>query len=397
MRISTSMMHQNSVNLMLKRQAEMAKTQEEVASGLRVQKPSDDPAAAVLIQRLQQQQAAANQYDENIGAVTSRLEMDEQAMADAESVLQRVIELGIQANSSALSVSDKQSIATELDSLRQQLLDVANRKDANGEYLFSGYASNVQPFVRQSGGSVSYAGDQAARNVQIGATQYVADGDSGQSVFMAVPEGNGLFALQANNTNTGAGVISGAVSDSAAWVPDDYTLSFTSATAWEVRDSGGTLVTSGTYEDGVAIEFNGVSVTVTGTPAAGDQFVVAQSRTESIFDTLDAMIATVRSVSSTDAQAAAFQNDLSTVMTQLDQAETHILNVRAGIGARMSMLESVSASLDSDITQTETRISELRDADYTESVSKLSQQYIGLQAAQQSYSKISQLSLFNYL
>ena len=78
---------------MLKRQTELSKTQNEVASGLRVQKPSDDPVASVKILQLEQTKSANTQFGTNISAATTRLQQEEQALADSESVLQRVHDL----------------------------------------------------------------------------------------------------------------------------------------------------------------------------------------------------------------------------------------------------------------------------------------------------------------
>src|SRR5690242_15620935 len=121
MRISTSMIHSNAVSAMMKRQSDLSKTQNEVASGLRVQKPSDDPVAAVKLLQLQQAKSASTQFGTNISAATTRLEQEEQALADSQGILQRVHELTVQANSSAMSQSDRLSIATELTELNKQL------------------------------------------------------------------------------------------------------------------------------------------------------------------------------------------------------------------------------------------------------------------------------------
>jgi len=305
MRISTSMIHGNAINALMKRQTELSKTQNEVATGRRVQKPSDDPVAAVKILQLEQTQSANTQFGTNITAATTRLEQEEQALADGESILQRVSELAVQANSSALSQSDRLSIATELGELNKQLADVANRKDANGEYLFSGLSAGTQPFARNASNVISYAGDAGTRGVQVGAAQYVQDGDSGQFVFMSVPQGNGTFVSSAANTNTGTGVISGSVVNAAAWVPDDYTLSFSSASDWQVTDGGANVVASGSnYVAGTAIAFNGIQVSVTGAAAAGDSFSIARSRSEDVFKTIDSLVAAVTSGLGSDASKA---------------------------------------------------------------------------------------------
>src|SRR5262249_16275477 len=104
---------------------------------------------------------------------------------------------------------------------------------------------------------VVYQGDQGNRLLQIGPTQRVADSDSGFDLFVKIAEGNGTFVTDATSTNAGNGVIAGgSVSNLAQWVPDTYTITFTpTATAYEVRDSGNNLVSSGTYKPDSTISF----------------------------------------------------------------------------------------------------------------------------------------------
>jgi flagellar hook-associated protein 3 FlgL len=398
MRLSTSMIHGNAVRAMQDRQSDMSKTQKEVASGLRINKPSDDPVAMVRILQLEQAKLAGEQYGTNIAIATTRLEQEEQALADSGDVLQRVYELTIQANSSALGQSERYSIASELEVLNKQLLDIANRKDSNGEFIFAGLSSATQPFVRAANSSMSYAGDTVTRSLQIGDAQFVADASSGQEVFMSVPQGNGTFFTTASVTNAGTGVISGAVQNAAAWVVDDFTLSFSSATDWQITDSSAAVVASGGgYVPGTAIAFNGIQVSVTGAAATGDSFSIDTSRQEDIFTTIDSLIETVRSTLSGESSQALFQNHIGSSLQQLDQAVTHFSNVRTGVGARMSLLQSVESTRQDSVTQIDSLLSSIRDTDYAEAVSRLTQQTLGLQAAQQSYVKIAQLSLFNYL
>lgn len=398
MRLSTSMIHRNSVNAMLDRQTALSKTQNEVATGKRVQKPSDDPVASVKILQLEQAKSANSQYGTNILSAKTRLEQEEQALSDSGSVLERVRELAVQANSSALSSSDRQSIASELQQLSKQLIDLGNTKDANGEFLFSGLSSATQPFARNISNAVAYAGDMGTRTAQTDAAQYVQDGDSGYSVFMAVPQGNGTFMTSATSTNAGTGVISGAVQNLSAWVPGDYTLTFSSPTDWQITDSSAAVVTSGSnYVAGTAIAFNGIQVSVSGAAAAGDTFSIARSRNEDVFKTIDSLISTVNATLTTDANKALFQNQINQTLQQLDQAQSHLLNVRTSVGARLSMLENVESTRQDAADRIEVGLSNTRDSDYTEAVSRLSQQTLGLQAAQQSYAKIAQLSLFSYL
>jgi flagellar hook-associated protein 3 FlgL len=204
-----------------------------------------------------------------------------------------------------------------------------------------------------------------------------------------------------NMANTGSGAIDiGSVVDRTSWVPDDYTITFTSATTYEITD-GATptpnVVTTGTYAAGSAIQFNGVSVTITGQPAVGDTFNVEQSRSEDIFATIGEVISILRTPAGNATANAKLSSTLSGSLQQLDQATDHLLGVRAQIGVRLSTLDSVDASREAMDIDLASSLSDLRDLDYAQALTKMNQQLVGLQAAQLSYTKISGLSLFNYL
>ncbi len=397
MRISTSMLHTNALNAMMRQQANLAKTNDQMSSMKKIQKPSDDPVASVRILKLEQTKASQEQYGSSITAVTTRLDLEEQAMNDAESALQRISELAVKANNSSLSQSDREAIATELQQLRDEMMDIANRKDANDEYLFSGLSTSTKPFSNDAAGVASYSGSAVVRNVQVSSSQYVSDGNAGDQVFMSVPEGNGTFVMAATAANTGSGVITGNVVNLANWIPDDYSLTFTSATSWQITDSSSNVVSSGSYTDGSAIAFNGIEVSVTGTPASGDSFAINTSAQQDVFTTIDSLITSLQSSLSTDADKAGFQNQMNQIIQQLDQTETHFLSVLTSVGARSAMLDNTESARQDSMLQLETSLSGLQDADYTELAITYSKQYTALQAAQQSYAKISKLSLFDYL
>jgi flagellar hook-associated protein 3 FlgL len=396
MRISTPGMHYNALTAMLQQQTSLSKIQNQIATGKRVQTPADDPVAAVHIIELQRALNEAEQYKANSDIATNRLSLEEQALQDVGGVLVRVRELAIQANNAPLDDEDRDAIAIELRSRLQQLVDIANRRDANGEFLFSGYATQTQPFSETAAG-VSYYGDQGNRLLQVGPTQRVADSHSGSDVFMKIPEGNGTFVLGASGANVGEAVLgAGTVVNRNAWQPDDYTLRFTSATGdYEILDSAGAPVTTGTYTDGSAIEFRGIKFDMTGMPAQDDTFTISRSRTEDVFTTVQNLIDTLEG-SSTSSQAQLSTN-VGIALQQLDETEEHMLQVRAEIGARLSSLDAAESAREDQKVELNRMKSELEDLDYAEAITRMNQQLVGLQAAQASYMKIAQLSLFNYL
>jgi flagellar hook-associated protein 3 FlgL len=397
MRISTGAMHTTAIDALLQQQLQLSRTQSQVASGKRIETPADDPIGAVHILELQRAQAESDQFGRNSDAAVARLTAEEQALADVGILIQRVRELALQANNATIDVVARHAIATELSERAQGLLDIANRRDGNAEYLFSGYATTTQPFSRSVGG-VNYAGDQGTRYLQIGPTQRVADGHSGNAVFQNIVQGNGTFVTGVNTANAGTGIINaGVITNPAAWVADTYTLTFTSATTWQVTNSVAAVVTAGAYTSGTAISFNGAQVEVTGVPATGDTFTIAASQKEDIFTTIDNMIVALQQAGDNQPDRAQLNVQLNTAIAQLDRDETHVLNVRAEVGARLSMLDDVKAARDDFSVELQRNLSNLQDIDYAEAISRMNRQMLGLQAAQQSYTRVSQLSLFNYL
>lgn len=397
MRISTAGLHNAAILQITARTAELVKTQNQLASGKRIMTPADDPTGAVQALELDRTLSQSQQYGRNADAAQGRLSFEEQALADTTTLLDRVRVLAIQANSGALDSASRQSIATELQTRLGELVDIANRRDGNGEYLFSGYATQTQPFAL-SGGGVTYSGDDGVRLLQTSDNQKIADGHPGSTVFMDIAQGNGTFVTGAANGNTGNGIIdAGSVVDRSAWLPDTYTISFTSATTYDVLDSSNTIVTSGTYASGGAIAFNGVQVQLTGTPAAGDAFTVAPSGKQDIFTTINNLITTLGRPDDSDAENAQFATEIGGALAQLDRTMEHISTVRAEVGGRLSVLDSAADTRADRELDLQTALSSLRDLDYADAIGRLNMQLTGLQAAQQSYTKISQLSLFDYI
>jgi len=191
MRISSSQIYQQAVDAMLSKQADLAKTQLQIATGKRILAPSDDPAAATRILDLDKTIETTRQYQRNADFAETRLAYEESLLTEVSDVLQRVRELSVQANNDVYSAQDRQAMAQEVRLNIDSLVQLANSKDANGEYIFSGFSTDTIPFSDDGSGGFTYAGDQGQRNLQIGAKRQVAIGDSGFDVFMKIDDGAG--------------------------------------------------------------------------------------------------------------------------------------------------------------------------------------------------------------
>jgi flagellar hook-associated protein 3 FlgL len=395
-RISTSAMHSAAIAEIMAQQAALSRTQTQVASGKRFQSPAEDPIAATRVVDLDRTQAQLKQFERNSVTLNNRLQINEAAIADVGNVLQRVRELTVQANSAALDHSARSAIATEIQARVMELQDIGNRRDASGEYLFAGYSNQTQPFSRGPAG-VMYAGDQGIRTLQISPDQRIADGFTGHDVFMNIPEDNGVFATSEGIHNGTGSIDNGRVIDAAAWVQGSYTLRFTAPDAWEVVDSTSAIVATGAYTSGSAIAFNGGQVVVRGEPASGDTFNLDPAGRESLFATLDELITTLTTSSDNPAGRATLNTGINAALAQIDQGLTRALNLRAEVGARLATVESAELSRGLLQDELQASLSELQDLDYAEAIGRMNQQLTGLQAAQAAYSRISQLSLFDYL
>jgi len=228
----------------------------------------------------------------------------------------------------------------------------------------------------------------------------VQDSDPGNRLFMNIPAGNGTFTTAAPATNTGSGVLdAGTVVNKAQWTPDTYTITFGAGGAWTVSGAASGPAGSGTYTGapGSVVSFNGVQVGLTGTPAPGDTFTVSQAGSQDIFSTLDGMISSLQSGVGNDAQRAQFNTQMNASMQQVDQAAAQLSTVHSQLGARLSMLGDADTARANALTDLQSESTQLSDLDYASAVSKMSQQMLGLQAAQQAFASTSKLSLFNYL
>jgi len=394
--ISTLTFQTNALNQLEALETALSKTQMQLSSGKRIQTAADDPTGMAQVNQLNMELSASQQYVSNGNLATANLNLETQALTDATNLLQSARDLAVEANNASLSTTQRQDIATQLNQQLQQLVAIGNRTDSNGNYLFGGYSSSSQPFA-QSGNSVSYSGSEQVSQVQISENQRISAGDTGSSVFMNLPAGNGTFTTAAGAANTGGASISpGTVTSPSQWVPDTYTITFTDATDYTVTNSGGATVTTGTYDStkGGSISFNGIQVAVSGPPASGDTFTVAPAGQSSAFATLSGLVSTL---SSPTLNAGQITTQINQALTQIDGALNNLGNVQASVGGRLNAVTSSQSAAQSRQTDLTTQVSNIQSTDYAAATTQLSSEEITLQAAEQSYASLAKLSLFNYV
>jgi flagellar hook-associated protein 3 FlgL len=397
MRISTQMLFRQGLAGILDQQSRIATTQEQLATGQRVNRPSDDPIDAARIQQLERSVAQQGTYVENAERARQRLSVEEDALASAGEIVRRVRELTVQAASDPVGSEGRGLIAIELRQRLDELVSIANLQDGDGEFVFAGTRSDTRPFVALSAG-VQYAGDSQERNLLIGDGTTVADGHSGDEVFMRVRAGNGTIQVAQGAANTGTGVIRPEPSaDATAYDGDTYTIRITAPDSYEVLDSASNVVASGSFASGQTISFAGVGVSISGAPSAGDEFTISPASNESIFETIGRLADALERNPADAAGEAVQRQAIDDALGQLDNAEQRLLSVRAEVGGRLSILDDMQNVQEDVKLGLQKLVSDLRDLDYAEAVSRFEQELTALQAAQQSFARIQGNSLFRYL
>lgn len=384
----------------MRRQQEAIETaREQLASGRRVNRPSDDPARAAQLVRIDDARGRLEQFDRNASAAESRLALEESALAAATDTLARVRELALSANGGTLGERDRETLRGEVMARLEELYDTANARDAGGDYLFAGSRSDTRPFER-AGGAMSFHGDDVARELMVGPSSRVASGGSGIDAFVRIPTGNGDFAVAGDAANTGTGVVAtGSVTDRTAFRGVDYRIEFTSPTSFDVVDAGsGTTVLAGAaFTDGDAIAFEGLTTSITGAPAAGDVFTIESGERRDVFDTVARLGELLASPGSTPEEKTRLDQGLSAALVDLDRAMDAVSSARGQVGTRLQIVESSrqeNENVGLELTRT---ASDIEDVDVADAVMRLESRAFALEVLQKSWSRVENLSLFNYL
>lgn len=396
-RIASSMIYQQAVSSIDQNQTQLSTVQQQMSSGLSMQTAADNPAAFGESLQINQSVADVASWQANATSLQSSLGIENSALSNIGTALQQIQTLALQANNGTLNSSDRQAIAQRMQQQLDSIQQLANTQDASGNYIFGGTQSAAAPFTKTAAG-VGYNGNSNVSMLPLGPTSEVAAGDAGDALFMQLKSGDGSISVGAAAANTGsASITAAAVTGQGSYNGGSYTLQFSSASQYQVLDGSGNVVGSGAYTSGGAIQVAGVSVTVSGTPAAGDSFTVAPSSAQSLFSGVQQLIDAVANPGTGTGQSAQSQTALYNGLQFLQGAQTHITDATAGVGARQQLVTSATAQLQDRATQLKSTLSSLDDVDYAAATAKFSQTQLALQAAEQSYVQIQGLSLFNYI
>jgi flagellar hook-associated protein 3 FlgL len=336
-RISTTQFYHTGLDAMETHANKLLQIQEQLSSGKRVNRPSDDPVAVSKLHKLNHALNTIDQFVENGRYAKSQLELEDTVLNDATSVLQRARELTIQMMNDTYSPADRQATAQEIDQLIKQIVNLANTKNPEKELLFGGLSSNASAAfatttVADSGGHVDtyyeYVGDDAgSRFVQIGFDNdnYLAPNDQGDPSRVRIGDrGDKVFSV--NGT------------------------------------TGGTITITRPDGDSATVDNNVINVLVN----LRDWLQAGKQPPPEIAD-------------------------------QLYQGITNISQAQAKLGGRINRIDSQYDALQNFQLALKDHKKNLEEVDVVKATADFTQTQVALQFAQQAFAKVQQLSLFNYL
>lgn len=150
MRISTATANERAIEAITERNSRIASLQQQVSSGVKLQQASDDPLGAAQAERLRSREAAIAIERRMMGHANGMLQLAEGTISSGVDVIQSAREALVQAGNGTLAASDRATIATQLQSQRDQLFAIANTSDGTGGYVFGARGTASAPFAPQS-------------------------------------------------------------------------------------------------------------------------------------------------------------------------------------------------------------------------------------------------------
>lgn len=407
MRVSTAQFYLQSTLQMSSKTSDVNEQMAYLTSGKRVLTAKDDAIQYGTLVGYKEGLANIEKYQRNITQAESHNTLQEIVFADSDLLLDKIKQDMLLANNGRLSTEDLESIAKETRNNFNQLLDLSNSQNSNGDYIFSGYQTEQKPFSQKVDGSVIYNGDTGVNELQVSKNLNVATNQTGDAAFLKVANAIGDFKASYATNTSGVAVENANVSNRGTYntspLPHDYKFTFDAVTNdLTVTDSVGSIVFPTPpsipvpYTAGETVSFDGIDVTLNGNPLPGDSFTISEEENISVFSTINDAIAWMESGSVSTNQEQ-HQVDYNSILNQLSSAMTHITSRRVDSGVRLQVLESQkSRHLDSELNIASGK-STIEDLDFAKAISEFEQSKIALQASQQAFSKVQGLTLFNYI
>jgi flagellar hook-associated protein 3 FlgL len=413
-RLGSANTYDNAVRNITTRQSALSALQENLTSGKRVVRASDDPTSAAIAERALTRIGRITTDQRALASQADGIAQAESVLGDVTDALQRFRELTVSAGNGVHNSSEYKTIALEMQGLRDQIYALANREDSNGQPLFSSLGSALKPFVGPRTMAPDYTfnglpGQSASTAMTI---PFALDGDrafmltSTQDASYNVSLGGGNQNLQASAISvTDATLINGSsysISNIGITPVIPATTPATSVTTYDLTETpagtntplaavpttGPAFASSSTT---IPLTAPGISLTITGLPNAGDTINIVPNA--SLFSVLDNAIRDIGgAISNTTASQAVGQ-----ALHNIDIGMERVSAVRGQAGELLNRADRISGNQDKRSIQMEADRARAEDLDMVKGISDFNNLQTGYQAALQTYAQVQKLSLFNFI
>jgi flagellar hook-associated protein 3 FlgL len=397
MRIPTFRQFNLHATLMAKELEQMGRYQQQQASGKKLLASSDNPSLAFQINSKEDFLNSLKSYEDNGAIAQSRAGLINSTIQSTANVNTGIQSLIKQAMSGTLSDKDRATLANKLQGDLGNLMQLANTKDSNGEFIYGGSNASMPPYQLVNG-AYAYQGSSNPMEINIGPNATATYGEAGDQVFGNFFDGNGRYTISANSANQGSAALLSNSVDSANYIPDNYTINYFTNTdgklAYTVTGANtGQVIPSGVqaaplFVPGQAIVFNGISMNVDGVPAAGDSFEVKPATQQNLFNVVSSLVDLLRKPVT---NMASFNQAINQADQAFSQAANKVLNYQSLSGTRNVLIDAQIETNKKMITDQTIAISNLADVDFYEVSTNLSTQSIILQVTQESYMKMQSI------
>ena len=402
MRIPTYAQYQQQAALMSVEYDKLTTLMNQADSGKKLLHSSDDPVLASQIKTQQTFMYQLQNYYDNGVVAASRASLINSSMANALNIGSQVQTLVKKAESGTLNDVNRAGLARELEGQLANLINIANTKDSNGGYIFSG-SNTVSPAYTQVNGNFQYQGSTDTTSINIAPNVSTTYNESGFNVFGDIFQGNGIFTISAGGSNVGAASATpGSVVDQANYIPDTYTVTFVNNGSGELAyqvvgaASGQVIPTppattpanAPTYVAGSDITFNGITFNVSGLPVAGDTLTVQPSTRENIFNTIQNMI---NLLSTPITNQGTFNQQITQLDASFGQVLDHLTTYQSEAGTRAAAINTQVDANKTNLTTQTVALSNLENIDIPTVYSAVTQQSLILQTTQAGYLKMQDI------
>jgi len=401
MRIPTFGQYQQEASLISKEFDRLSSLLHQAETGKKILKSSDDPVLANQVKSKKTFIDTLQSYFENGVVAQSRSTTVNTSLQNAISISSQIQTLIKKAESGTLNDTDRAGIAKELEGHLANLVNIANTKDSNGGFIFSG-SNSTSPAYVQVNDMFQYQGSMDSLMINIAPNVSAMFSDSGYNIFSNIYQGNGVFTVNAGSGNTGTASTTPGSVNTSTYVPDTYTMTFVTNSAGKlayqiVGATSGQVVPPPPatvpadaleYVAGSDVTFQGITFNVNGGPQVGDTFQVKPSTKENVFNSLQNMITLLK-------KPVGNSGSFNQAITQADASFTQILNhlttYQSESGTQAAAINAQINTNTSILTNQTVTLSNLENADITAVYSALSQQSLVLQATQAGYLKMQEV------